>query len=156
MEQQPTEQHEISEFTADYWINNQKYKIAPQRKAKTFWPPSSPETSPERPTEPSASTSRAVPRPESDQETTSEQDKTLEYETKDSNNNNNKMTSSPKEIQLNNPKPFNGNRNDLNKFIWACSAYLDLNTEIFNSDKKKILFVLSYMTEGTPEAWEEV
>ena len=65
-------------------------------------------------------------------------------------------TASPKEIRLNNPKPFNGDRNDLNKFIQACSAYLDLNGEIFNSDKKKILFVLSYMTEGTAEAWKEV
>ena len=106
MERQPTEQHEI---------------------IKTFRPPSSPETSPERPTE-SASTSRAVPRPESDQETTSEQDETSEYETKDSNDDD-EMTStaSPKEIQLNNPKPFNGDRNNLNKFIQACSTYLDLD-----------------------------
>ena len=51
---------------------------------------------------------------------------------------------------------FNGDRNDLNKFIQSCSAYLNLNTEIFNSDKKKILFILSYMTEGTAEAWREV
>ena len=81
-------------------LNQQpQYRIAPQRKAKTFQPPSSTETSPEQPTEPPASTSRAVPRPESDQETTSEQDETSEYETEDSNNNN-EMTStaSPKEI----------------------------------------------------------
>ena len=51
---------------------------------------------------------------------------------------------------------FSGDRNDLNKFIQSCSAYLNLNTEIFNSNKKKILFVLSYMTEGTAEAWKEV
>ena len=63
---------------------------------------------------------------------------------------------STKEIRLNNPKPYNGDRNDLNKFIQSCNAYLDLNADIFNSDKKKILFVLSYMTEGTAEAWKEV
>ena len=80
---------------------------------------------------------------------------TSEYETEDSNDDD-EMTStaSPKEIWLNNPKPFNGDQNDLNKFIQACSAYLNLNNEIFNSDKKKILFVLSYMTEGTAEAWK--
>ena len=61
-----------------------------------------------------------------------------------------------KEIWINNPKTFNGDRNYLNKFIQSCTAYLDLNIEIFNSDKKKILFILSYMTEGTAEAWKEV
>ena len=67
------------------------------------------------------------------------------------------MTSStPKEIQLKNPKTFDGDRNNLNKFIQACNAYLDLNTEIFSTDKKKILFVLSYMTKGMAEAWKEV
>ena len=66
------------------------------------------------------------------------------------------VTITPKEIRINTPKMFNGDRNDLNKFIQSCSAYLDLNTEIFNSDKKKILFILSYMTEGTAEAWKEV
>ena len=65
-------------------------------------------------------------------------------------------TMTPKEIQINTPKMFNGDRNDLNKFIQSCNAYLNLNAEIFNSDKKKILFVLSYMTEGTAEAWKEV
>ena len=62
----------------------------------------------------------------------------------------------PKEIRLNTPKPFDGNRDNLNKFIQSCNAYLNLNAEIFNSDKKKILFMLSYMTDGTAEAWKEV
>ena len=67
------------------------------------------------------------------------------------------MTSSvPKEIWLNNPKTFNGDRNNLNKFIQSCNAYLKLNRDIFNSDKRKILFILSYMTKGTAEAWKEV
>ena len=67
------------------------------------------------------------------------------------------MTSStPKEIRLNNPKTFNGDRNNLNKFIQSCNTYLELNRDIFNLDKRKILFVLSYMTKGTAEAWKEV
>ena len=67
------------------------------------------------------------------------------------------MTSSaPKEICLNNPKTFDGDRNNLNKFIQSCNAYLELNRDIFNSDKRKILFILSYITEGTAEAWKEV
>ena len=61
-----------------------------------------------------------------------------------------------KEIWINNPKTFDRDRSYLNKFIQSCTAYLNLNVEIFNSDKKKILFVLSYMTEGTAEAWKEV
>ena len=61
-----------------------------------------------------------------------------------------------REIRINTPKTFDGDRNYLNKFLQSCSAYLDLNAETFNTDKKKILFVLSYMTEGTTEAWKEV
>ena len=66
----------------------------------------------------------------------------------------NEMTT--KEIWINNPRMFNRVRNDLNKFIQSCTAYLDLNAEIYNSDKRKILFILSYMTKGMAEAWKEV
>ena len=136
----------ISEFMVDYWINNQKYKIAPQQKTTTFWPPSSPDSSPEWPV---ATTSRAEPETESE-ETTS-QEETSEYESDD---NDDMATITPKEIWINTPKTFNGDRNNLNKFIQSCSVYLDLNAKIFNSNKKKILFILSYMTEGTAEAWK--
>ena len=70
----------ISEFTADYWINNQKYKIAPWQKTTTFQPPSSPDTSPERP---AATTSRA--KPETESEAATSQEETSEYESDDDN-----------------------------------------------------------------------
>ena len=82
--------------------------------------------------------------------------KQLNWEYSDKEEEDNMTSSAPKEIQLNNPKTFDGDRNNLNKFIQSCSAYLDLNGEIFNTDKKKILFIHSYMTEGTAEAWKEV
>ena len=84
----------ISEFMADYWINNQKYKIAPWQKTTIFRPPSSPDTSPEWPT---ATTSRAEPEPESEEIIS--QEETSEYESDDDDDD--MATITPKEIWIN-------------------------------------------------------
>jgi hypothetical protein len=34
-------------------------------------------------------------------------------------------------------------------------AYLHLNKDIYNSDEKKIIHALSYMTEGAAAAWAQ-
>lgn len=60
-----------------------------------------------------------------------------------------------KEIRINPPKPFDGNRNNLASFIQDIYVYLTLNRHIYDSQEKKIIFALSYLTEGTAKAWKE-
>src|ERR1700677_1597579 len=60
-----------------------------------------------------------------------------------------------KELRINPPTHFTGNRDDLNNFIQDCTLYLTLNRAVYETDKKKIIFMLSYMTEGTARAWKE-
>src|ERR1700678_3013830 len=60
-----------------------------------------------------------------------------------------------KELRINPPTHFTGNRDDLDNFIQDCTLYLTLNRAIYETDKKKIIFMLSYMTEGTARAWKE-
>ena len=60
-----------------------------------------------------------------------------------------------KELRINPPTHFTGNRDDLNNFIQDCTLYLTLNRAVYKTDEKKIIFMLSYMTEGTARAWKE-
>src|ERR1700678_1032554 len=60
-----------------------------------------------------------------------------------------------KELRINPPTHFTGNRNDLDNFIQDCTLYLTLNRAVYETDEKKIIFMLSYMTEGTARAWKE-
>ena len=63
--------------------------------------------------------------------------------------------SSPIEIALNQPTPFDGNRKRTNIFIQECSAYLQINDAIYNADDTKIAFILSYMT-GKAQPWKRL
>src|SRR6202522_1043736 len=60
-----------------------------------------------------------------------------------------------KEFRINPPTHFTGNRDDLDNFIQDCTLYLTLNRAVYETDEKKIIFMLSYMTEGTARAWKE-
>src|SRR5271168_3278259 len=60
-----------------------------------------------------------------------------------------------KELRINPPTRFSGNRDDLDNFIQDCTLYLTLNGAVYKTDEKKIIFMLSYMTEGTAHAWKE-
>src|ERR1700678_3477617 len=60
-----------------------------------------------------------------------------------------------KELRINPPTHFTGNRDDLDNFIQDCTLYLTLNRAVYETDEKKIIFMLSYMTEGTARAWKE-
>src|ERR1700678_4444706 len=65
--------------------------------------------------------------------------------------NSNKM----KELRINPPTHFTGNGDDLDNFIQECTLYLTLNRAVYKTDEKKIIFMLSYMMEGTAHAWKE-
>src|SRR6202522_711248 len=60
-----------------------------------------------------------------------------------------------KELRINLPTHFTGNQDDLDNFLQDCTLYLTLNRAVYETDEKKIIFMLSYMTEGTARAWKE-
>src|SRR5271155_2069335 len=60
-----------------------------------------------------------------------------------------------KELRINAPTHFTGNRDDLDNFIQDCTLYLTLNRAVYETDEKQIVYMLSYMTEGTAHAWKE-
>jgi len=52
-----------------------------------------------------------------------------------------------REIRLNPPTVFNGDRLKFKHFHQAVLLYLSINNHIFHTDEQKITFVLSYLTE---------
>jgi Retrotransposon gag protein len=60
-----------------------------------------------------------------------------------------------KEIRINYPSEFDGNRENLENFLQDCHLYLAINEEIYNTDMKKIVFMLSFMKKGTASTWKE-
>ena len=61
----------------------------------------------------------------------------------------------PKELRINLPKEFHRERDKTFQFLQDTSLYLALNEEIYNSDKKKIAFCLSFMNGGPAQQWKE-
>ena len=60
-----------------------------------------------------------------------------------------------KEIQVNLPKEFTGEQNDLMLFLQDIDLCLKLNSKIYNNDDKKIVFMLSFLTDGPAKIWKE-
>ena len=60
----------------------------------------------------------------------------------------------PIELKINPLKPFSGKRDEFNKFLQDITLYLELNDEIYNSDKKKIAYTLSFINDGDAAAWK--
>src|SRR5271168_1541003 len=60
-----------------------------------------------------------------------------------------------KEVKLNPPKPFDGKRENLQKFVQDGELYLTINKKIYENDLKKIGFFLSFMNEGDAASWKE-
>ena len=61
----------------------------------------------------------------------------------------------PTELKLAPPKPFTGNREDLNRFLLDLNLYLMVNHEIYNTSFKKIGYTLSFMTSGDAKSWKD-
>ncbi|THG98196.1 hypothetical protein EW145_g7465, partial [Phellinidium pouzarii] len=57
------------------------------------------------------------------------------------------------EARLSKPNNFDGNKNYACCFLSSCQAYLSLNEQIYNTDKSKIIFVLSFMQEKAAGDW---
>jgi hypothetical protein len=61
----------------------------------------------------------------------------------------------PIEWKICTPPDFSGNRDETTKFIQLITLYLNVNSEIYDTDTQKIAFALSFMKEGTAAAWME-
>ena len=64
-------------------------------------------------------------------------------------------TTSSKEARMGVPTPFSGKRGELKKFLMTCKMHLQANRAIYDNDEKKVVFVLSFMTEGDAATWRE-
>ena len=51
------------------------------------------------------------------------------------------------------PSSFNEERTKSTKFLQEVNLYLRVNQAIYDTDEKKIIFALSFMTEGTASVW---
>ena len=58
-----------------------------------------------------------------------------------------KKNSPLREKNINKPTPFTGDRKKVETFIQECKMYLRINRNIYEDDKDKIAFVLSFMNE---------
>jgi Domain of unknown function (DUF4939) len=63
-------------------------------------------------------------------------------------------TNGTKELNLNKPEVFDGNRNNFKDFLQTVEVYMDINHETYNNDLRKIAFVLSFMTAGAAATWK--
>jgi Domain of unknown function (DUF4939) len=63
-------------------------------------------------------------------------------------------TNGSKELNLNKPNTFNGNREGFKKFLQDIEVYMDVNHETYNNNLRKIAFILSFMRTGSAATWK--
>ena len=60
-----------------------------------------------------------------------------------------------KKTELNPPKVFTGKRTNLQRFLQDTFVFLTINKEHYNTDDKKIAFIMSFMTDGDAALWKQ-
>jgi Retrotransposon gag protein len=58
-------------------------------------------------------------------------------------------------VKLNPPKSFTGKRSDFVLFMQDVYVYLKVNRLIYDDNKKKISFILSYLADGDAAVWKQ-
>ena len=66
------------------------------------------------------------------------------------------ISSNGKEISINKPTPFTGDRKKIGTFIQETKVYLTINRDVYNTNEKRIAFMLSYMTDKEALQWKEL
>ena len=61
-----------------------------------------------------------------------------------------------KETRINLPKEFTGDQNDVSLFLQDVNLYFIMNSHIYNTNDKKIIFILSILTNGAAWIWKEL
>ena len=62
----------------------------------------------------------------------------------------------PAKLQLRKPKAFNGSYETTISWIHSIQFYLAVNKRSYDTNTKKIAFVLSYMTKGSALTWADI
>ena len=62
---------------------------------------------------------------------------------------------SAKEIRVNAPAVFDGERNKLQEWLDDCRLYTTLNHQVYTTEDQRIAFILSYMRGGTAGKWKK-
>jgi hypothetical protein len=65
------------------------------------------------------------------------------------------MTTTAKEVKLHAPTDFHGARELTTKFLQEVEMYMCTNMEIYNTEEKKVLFVLLFMNGGVAGSWKQ-
>jgi Retrotransposon gag protein len=66
------------------------------------------------------------------------------------------MATNDRKSYLQKPEAFSGDRRKVNNFIYACDLFFEGSpTKDFPGDKDKIIFILSYMSEGEALMWRK-
>jgi hypothetical protein len=65
------------------------------------------------------------------------------------------MTTTTKEVKLCAPTNFYGACKLITKFLQEVEMYMCANVEIYNTEEKKVLFVLSFMNGGVAGSWKQ-
>jgi len=60
-----------------------------------------------------------------------------------------------KEIKMNTPTLFSGEQKKLNNFLLEVEMYQMMNSKVYDTDQKKIIFALSFMKEGVAKMWKQ-
>ena len=61
----------------------------------------------------------------------------------------------PKEIKMNTPTLFTGDRAKLDDFLMEVEMYMWMNSSVYDTHEKKILFMLSFMKGGMAGPWKQ-
>jgi hypothetical protein len=62
--------------------------------------------------------------------------------------------SQPTELKLKQPASFNGKRDELDDFMQDILLYLVVNEDIYNNDRKKIGYALTFIDKGDLKSWK--
>jgi hypothetical protein len=60
-----------------------------------------------------------------------------------------------RELKFKSPTAFNGQPKNLASSLKECKLYLQINRSAYNTDEKKVGYILSLMTEGTAAIWRD-
>jgi Retrotransposon gag protein len=59
-----------------------------------------------------------------------------------------------REVKIRTPSDFLGDPEQAQKYLQDCELYLEVNDQIYDTDKKRIIFALSFLTGGPAASWK--
>jgi len=65
------------------------------------------------------------------------------------------VNTTQKEVKMNTPTLFTGDRKKLEEFLIKTDMYLTINKDTYNNDSRQIIFTLSFIKDGTAGSWKQ-